>query len=153
MECRLRSTIIQGGVGVMSPYTLYFGKLNSSSYSSLLGSSYKYAKTEYGLCAVKMMLIHLKELKPDIVLGQEELKTIIEGGDQLFDKIANEEVDGYSILKKLITTSLKGLVSDLPSDNGHCYGDSDADDLGSDEENLGKLIQFFRKLCNNLIMM
>lgn len=36
-------------LGHMTPYSVYFGKVNSTSYSALLGNAHKIAQTEYGL--------------------------------------------------------------------------------------------------------
>ena len=46
--------------GNLTPYSLYFGSPNRTNYGAILGPSYKLAKTEYGLCIAKMVLIRLK---------------------------------------------------------------------------------------------
>jgi hypothetical protein len=42
--------------GNISPYSIYFGRANTASYSAVLGKAYKVGQTEYGLCLAKQVL-------------------------------------------------------------------------------------------------
>jgi hypothetical protein len=49
--------------GNISPYTIYFGRPNTASYSAVLGKAYKVGKTEYGLRLAKRVLDQANKTK------------------------------------------------------------------------------------------
>jgi hypothetical protein len=63
---------------------MYYSKTNKSSYSTVLGKSYKTAKTEYGLRLAKLVLDKIQALDPARVLTSDEVQHIITVGDALF---------------------------------------------------------------------
>jgi hypothetical protein len=69
--------------GNLTPYSLYFGSPNKTNYGAFFGPSYKLAKTEYGLCVPKMVLIHLENLATNRIMSQRDVEGLIRTGDEL----------------------------------------------------------------------
>ena len=96
--------------GNISPYSIYFGKPPSASYSAVLGKAYKVAATEFGLRLAKRVLEQVKKVCPHKILEQEQVEQIIKSGDAVWEQYA--EVDTADS-ENLLTVAFYSLLDDL----------------------------------------
>lgn len=73
--------------GNISPYTLYFGRPNTASYSALLGKAYKVGETEYGLQLAKHIFEQAKKKDPSLFFSKEALEQIMKYGDEVWSSL------------------------------------------------------------------
>jgi hypothetical protein len=96
--------------GNISPYSIYFGKPPTASYSALLGKAYKVATTEFGLRLAKRVLEQVKKVSPNLILIQEQVEEIIKSGDAVWKHC---EKDNEADSEKLMEVSFYSLLDDL----------------------------------------
>lgn len=96
--------------GNISPYSIYFGKPPTASYSALLGKAYKVATTEFGLRLAKRVLEQVKKVSPNTILQQEQVEDIIKSGDVVWEQC---EKDDEADSEELLTVSFYSLLDDI----------------------------------------
>ena len=99
-----------------TPHMVYFGKMNKNSYSAILGKAHKVAKSEYGLRLAKRVLDQVKRVDPTKIISQQQVETIIESGDSIWDEaIADPDADVTEMLQVAFYSMLDDLGVALPS--------------------------------------
>ena len=96
--------------GNISPYSIYFGKPPTASYSALLGKAYKVATTEFGLRLAKRVLEQVKKVTPNTILQQDQVEQIIKSGDEVWEQC---EKDDEADSEDLLTVSFYSLLDDI----------------------------------------
>jgi len=66
--------------GNITPYSIYYGCPNTTSYSAILGNAYNEARTEYGLLLAKKLLEAMKKHNSQHQMTEEEIRSIIRKG-------------------------------------------------------------------------
>jgi hypothetical protein len=96
--------------GNISPYSMYYSKTNKSCFASVLGRSYKCAKTEYGLRLAKVVLEKIKVMDPQKVLSKAEVEFIIKSGDDLFVSCSQQEEEDVRERKNALLTAAAAML-------------------------------------------
>jgi hypothetical protein len=89
---------------------MYYSKTNKSCFASVLGRSYKCAKTEYGLRLAKVMLEKIKVMDPQKVLSKAEVEFIIKSGDDLFVSCSQQEEEDVRESKNALLTAAAAML-------------------------------------------
>ncbi len=63
--------------GNISPCSMYYSKTNKSCFASILGRSYKCAKTEYGIWLAKVVLEKIKVMDPQRFFPKLKLSSLL----------------------------------------------------------------------------
>lgn len=117
--------------GNISPYSLYFGKPPSPSYSTVLGKAYSIARTEFGLRLAKKMLETVRSSMPDRIVDQGEVGGMILVGDELWDRCAAQNMsaeqseDMLHQMWKILLEDYFGIVVDEADEEAFANDDDD----------------------------
>jgi hypothetical protein len=98
VQCKVNHYPMRSCSG-MSPHTIYYGKPPTASYSALLGGAYKKARTEYGLRLEKCLLLQIKQIKPEMVIPQQQVEGWVAIGDEVWLMTTDDpDVDSEELL-------------------------------------------------------
>ena len=104
--------------GNITPYSIYYGCPNTTSYSAILGNAYTEARTEYGLLLAKKLLEAMKKHNSQHQMTEEEIRSIIRKGDRIFDKCSRDNtMDPNEALKDKLISTLVAYDIHIPPDD------------------------------------
>jgi hypothetical protein len=119
----------------MSLHTIYYGKRPTASYSALLSGAYKKARTEYGLRLAKCLLLQIKQMKPELVIPQEQVEEWVAIGDEKWSiTMDNPDVDSEELLVVAFHECLVEAGITMEDGTEIVEDKYDTDTLPSDEE-------------------
>jgi hypothetical protein len=102
--------------GNLTPYSIYYGCPNTTSYSTILGKAYTEAQTEYGLILAKKVLEAFKKHNVKQQLFEEEIRSIIRKGDRIFNRCSKDDtIDPKEALADKFISIL--VECDIPHDD------------------------------------
>jgi len=119
----------------MSPHTIYYGKPPTTSYSVLLGGAYKKACIEYGLRLAKRLLLQIKQMKPEMVIPQQQVEEWVVIGDEVWLMTTDDpDVDSEELLVVAFHECLVEAGITMEDGTEIVEDKYDSDTLPSDEE-------------------
>jgi hypothetical protein len=126
----------------MSPHTIYYGKPPTASYSVLLGGAYKKACIEYGLRLAKRLLLQIKQMKPEMVIPQQQVEEWVLIGDEVWSMTTDDpDVDSEELLVVAFHECLVKAGITMEDGTEIVEDKYDSDTLPSDEERYDMEVQ------------